>query len=320
MTIESLQPYISLVNAIISVAVLTTIFNLIKTHRENINERINTLKDRLDGSKEDSERKDKWFLREKEQLEKEKREKETALLFLQTQLDEVLKREGITFEKLALGQTLKDSTNEVKVLIEDLSVKMLEQVKLLAPISYREDAIIADSQLTLAKAQMAKGDLNDAATNFEYYTSSKDASWEVYLSKAVTLANLRGGDKSNQESIRAYNDTINFLPKNVDPNMRARVFGYRGGILKRLNRLDEAEADLNIAIKSASAPREIDDIYYNFACVYAMQGKKEKMLSYISKISNKQILRDIKSHIHDYFKQFETDNEFVAALSVKPVK
>jgi tetratricopeptide (TPR) repeat protein len=317
MTIQSVQPYLLLINTIISLGVLGIIFNLIKTHRENMDERINGLKERLDGSREDSERKDKWFAREKEQLEKEKNAKEKELLKLQTQLDEILKKEGVTFQNLALGQTLKESTQEVRSLIGDLSTKMLDQIKSIVSDSVQKDSIISESQLTLAKAQMAKGSFDDAADSFEQYTSGKEASWEVYFSKAVNLANLRQGRISNQASVKAYSDAINALPKKVDPNVRARVFGYRGAILKRLERLDEAEADLNIAQKYATAAYETDDILYNQACVYAMQGNKEKMLSSMFKIKNNYTFLSIKNHLTDYFKKFDSDSDFRNFLSSK---
>lgn len=250
-------------------------------------------------------------------LEKERVEKEVELSKVQARLDEILNKEGVTFQYLSSGRRLTDSTNDVKDLIEDLTSKMLQQIKELVPSNTQNDSVIAKSRLTIAKAQMAKGNLDDAANSFEYYTSAENASWEVYFSQGVNLANIRKGQKSNRASVKAYNDAINVLPHGIENNIRARIFGYRGAILKRLHRLDEAEADLNIAIKYATGKYEIDDINYNLACVYAMHGDKVKMISTILKIKEKRIFHSIKHHFVDYFKQFETDKEFKSIISSK---
>ncbi|MGB8195240.1 MAG: hypothetical protein WCF67_25105 [Chitinophagaceae bacterium] len=319
MTIESLQPYFALINAVVSLAVLGIVFKLIKTHRETINERINALKDRLEGSKEDSERKDKWFTIEKEHLEKEKKAKEGELLKLQVQLDEILKKEGLTFQNLALGQSLQQSTNEVRALIEELTVKMTAKLELIVKDKSQNDFIVSESQLTIAKAQMAKGNFDAAAQSFDEYTmhTHKQDSWEVYFSKGVNLANLRQGRESNLNSVKAYNDAINSLPDDVDGNVKARLFGYRGAILKRLNRFDEAISDLTLALGYATGGYEIDDIHYNLACVYALQGQKEKMLLYIRKLKTAQKLHAVQYHLRDYFKKFSSDKELIDLLSTK---
>ena len=49
-------------------------------------------------------------------------------------------------------------------------------------------------------------------------------------------------------------------------------------MLKRLRRLDEAEADLSIASKLATDPYDILDTRYNLAGVYALAGERLKML------------------------------------------
>jgi tetratricopeptide (TPR) repeat protein len=251
-----------------------------------------------------------------EKLVKERLDKEEELAKLKIELDNRLRQQGVTLENLALGQR-PDYTNSEAKAIDELSQQMkdlVHQLKTLVPQEIQNDKIISDTQLTLAKAQMAKGNSGEAADNFEQYTSTTEASWEVYFSKAVNLANLREGRKSNQASVKAYNDTINVLPSEIDKNIKARVFGYRGAILKRLNRLDEAEGDLNIAIKYASNEYEIDDINYNLACVYALQGNKEKMLSSLYKIKSKINFQSIKYHLDDYFIKFKDDSDFSALL------
>lgn len=316
MTIETLQPYFSLINAIISLAVLGIVFNLIKTHRETTTERINALKDRLDGSKEDSERKDAWFAREKEQLEKENNEKEKRILGLKLKLDEALQNADVTFQNLAQGKSLKQSSVEVQSLIDELASKLSSQLESLIA-EKKESLLVSESKLTIAKAQMASGNFVAAAENFDGYTLNnfREDDWEIYFSKAVNLANLRQGKETNLSSVQAYNDAINNLPNNINFNIKARLFGYRAAILKRLNRLDEALADLNIAIKYATDEYELDDINYNFSCVYALQANKEQMLAAMAKIKGKHFIRSIKFHLSDYFKEFKDDSGFLEYLN-----
>src|SRR5215831_8787030 len=73
-------------------------------------------------------------------------------------------------------------------------------------------------------------------------------------------------------------DAITYLPSDVSSNVRARLFGYRGAMAKRLGRLDEVLADLEIARKHATADYEVEDVLYNLASVYAMNGDRDARL------------------------------------------
>ena len=92
------------------------------------------------------------------------------------------------------------------------------------------------------------------------------------------MANSRGGREANLAALRSLNHSIALAPANLDANVRARLYGYRGADLKRLGRFDEAEQDLLFARRLAQAPYETQDIRYNLACVYALTHRKEAML------------------------------------------
>jgi|GEM_PF-6377692 len=251
-----------------------------------------------------------------EDIVKERQEKEFELGKLRTQLDLMLNSEGVTLQNLAFGQRLKSGGDDTQA-IDELIKKMMEKIDSLETLLPLQASVISDSQLTLAKAQMAKGNLIDAADRFEEYTALSEASWEVYFSKAVNLANLRKDEHSNRASIKAYNDALNQLPSNINLNIKARIFSYRAAMLKRVNRLDEAESDLLLGKKLATATYEIDDINYNLACVYAMQGNKERMLDAISCIQHPASLKSIRHHMGDYFEKFRNDTDLANMLSLQ---
>lgn len=82
--------------------------------------------------------------------------------------------------------------------------------------------------------------------------------WDDFYIRGVNLANSRGGDGKNLAALRAYNEAIALAPADLENNTRSRLHAYRGAILKRLGRLDEAEHDLALAQKWATATREIE--------------------------------------------------------------
>ena len=100
-------------------------------------------------------------------------------------------------------------------------------------------------------------------------------SWELYFSQGIAYANSRMGNDSDLKSLQSYSSAIVFMPDSVDSNnLKARLYIYRGALLKRLNRLKEAENDIKMGLVYASEEYEINDGLYNLACVYAMQSRK----------------------------------------------
>ena len=97
--------------------------------------------------------------------------------------------------------------------------------------------------------------------------------------------------------------------------MRARLFAYRGAMHKRLGRLEEAEADLQIAQRHASRSYEVDDVTYNLAGVFALQGNRDKLLAAVSQLSKEsRHMMAIRAHLNDYFRAFRDDEEFLRII------
>lgn len=159
------------------------------------------------------------------------------------------------------------------------------------------------------------GSFADAATHFDAYSKDGGESWQAHFSRGVAHANRHGGRESDLASLRAYNEAIALAPADIEVNRRARLFSYRGGMLKRLGRLQEAEADARMALSLASGDHEVLDGHYNLACIHAMRGERQQMFEQLASLRHsKRHLGAVAEHMHDYFARFAEDPEFLALL------
>lgn len=112
-------------------------------------------------------------------------------------------------------------------------------------------------------------------------------------------------------------DVVAYAPQNANLTLQARLFAYRGAILKRLNRLNEAEADLNIAQRNTIADYERMDVAYNLACVYALTHRRDEMLKQIRLIGgSRRYLNAVQAHIDDYFAAYKNDPDLLNLIEV----
>jgi tetratricopeptide (TPR) repeat protein len=134
--------------------------------------------------------------------------------------------------------------------------------------------------------------------------------WEDYYIRGVNLANSREGNASDLGALRAYSEAIALVPTGLSKNDRSRLHAYRGAVLKRLGRLEEAQQDLVLAQKWAHADREINDALYNLASVAALDGRNTEALS----LAGQLISRDSRwARIlakNKYFASMEGNPEF----------
>lgn len=202
---------------------------------------------------------------------------------------------------------------EIISLVDDLRRHMDAQQKSRSSPSEPEATVI----LAMAKGLLAEGKWLEAAAEFERYAGHRPDDWEASYARGVAYANSRAGDSTNLSSVRAYNDAIAYAPPNDGSSFRARLFSYRGAMFKRLNRLEEAEADLGIAERYAKAEYEQEDVAYNLACVYAMQHRRDEMLKQISIVRNSgRCLGGIRAHLQDYFAAYQKDGELLSLIKV----
>jgi len=217
---------------------------------------------------------------------------------------------------LAAGRTLSDVPDDAREQVRRQLTDLMYSIdKLTSDESAKNEAIDPDTILALAQGCMAEGKWLDAAIKFEEYAQLRPGNWEASYARGVAFANSRKNSETNLSSLRAYNDAIAFATPGIDKNMRARLFAYRGAILKRLRRLDEAESDLLLAKRYPNRQYEIDDINYNLAGVYALRGDRALLLEVVETLrKSRNYLLQIHAHLGDYFKLFREDQEFLSAI------
>ena len=130
-------------------------------------------------------------------------------------------------------------------------------------------------ELEAAASMAVTGRWAEAANHYDNYCRLHPENWEAQFNRAVAHANV-GEPTANLAALRAYNEAIALHPPDIEPSTRARLHAYRGGILKRLRRFDEARAQLEFAQQLATEPFEQDDIAYNLACIASVQGRVDE--------------------------------------------
>lgn len=309
MNLTDLQPYLTAISAGLGVATLGFLLNVVKAVRENAQDRIAVQEERLKRAAEEQQRTEKWAEREKSELREQ-------LNRTKAEMDALLKKEGFDLSALALGKQLSESAVEVRATAQALVDEMKSKLAQLATTE-RTSAAAPDPEweLSLAMGAMAAGSFADAAAHFDAYSRDGGESWQAHFSRGVAHANRRGGPESDLASLRAYNEAIALAPPDIEVNRRARLFSYRGAMLKRLGRLQEAEADARIALSLATGDHEILDGHYNLACIHAMRGERQQMLNEAALLrDSKGHLGAIAAHRNDYFAQFVSDPELLELL------
>jgi Flp pilus assembly protein TadD len=314
-SISELQPYFSAIAALLSVATLAFVINIARLMSEAAKARAEVLEERLKGAQDELQRHEKWNERKVQELTAE-------MARYKNQLSSSLSDAGINFETLLLGRSTKDLGEEIRLTVEQTLSKMQGTLNKISEASQIDNP---GWHLELAKGLMATGEWMQAAGHFEKYVQYDPLNWEIQFSRAISYANSRGGRSTDLSALRAINEAIALASedKDLDDNLRARLFSYRGAALKRLGRLDEAESDLGVAAKFARQDYEILDIDYNRACVYALRKQRGRLLDTILSIrqykKHPKILAAIRSHLHDYFAAFAHDEEFLKLLHPRDV-
>jgi len=299
--IQDVQPLTSFVGAVLSLAVLgfiSRLYSLVKDAQEErikvIGEQKSAVEERLKNAEVDLQRTEKWYDREVSDL----KEKLSALL----------EGENITIDALfnnpAIAEGIKADIRSAITYTFDEMKRLQERVK------DQHDEITDPSwHIQMAKAATTAGNWLEAAQHYDEYLKYDGDDWEIHFLRGVAYANARSGDDAHMRGLRSYSEAIALAPTGTDDNTRARLHTYRAALLKRLNRLDEAESELLLANRWASAPYEVSDNHYNLACVYALMQKKEKMLHHLGEIASSHgLMRVVKTK--SYFAAYRNDPDF----------
>ena len=322
--INTLTQYANLINLALLITIIGWLFTLTQQYKEAIKEKyeskvaakdieIQSLSERLailsdqlkfqeqnsnqqlEITKADLQRTEKWYEREKANLVK--------------QLSDLLDKEGVTKQGLVANIDTASITADIKATITSV-LKEITVIENKFETTASQQTEHPEVLLALAQAYSLSNQWLEAAKHYEMYLTYYPADWEVQFLRGISYANARQGSESNLAALRSYNEAIVYLPSDADANIRARLFAYRGAIAKRLSRLDEAEADLLIAQRCATADYEIYDIKYNLASIYAMQGRRNEMFTLVSELIGRPEMLGIRAHLNDYFSKYATDADF----------
>jgi hypothetical protein len=311
--ISQAQPYLNAISAALSIVTLGFVINLARLYGDASAARVKIFEDRLSAAQEDRDRDEKWQSRERSRLEAELKAK-------QDQLEAILKGAGLDLSALALGQGLRTLADGVAAEVESVTGEIRARLREMVTVVPEASSAQQSAKLSLAKGELAAGRWRIAAGLLDEVASSDEVTdWRQHFSRGVAHANARTGAKSDLAALRAYNDAVAFAPLGLDANLRARLFTYRGAILKRLGRYDEGLADLTLARPLATAPYELLDNLYNLACVFAARGDRGQMFEALSELQRQGgSFSPVVGHIGDYFLKFRDDAAFRALVGLQP--
>ncbi|WP_037913986.1 tetratricopeptide repeat protein [Actinacidiphila yeochonensis] len=227
-------------------------------------------------------------------------------------LDASLAQAGVDTESLVAGTAAVDRQVLGYMGQLEASVGALRDLSL-------AEAVPLDAELNLGRALMAERRWAEAAEHLDRYAGEADAGWEVHYVRGVAHANTRGGTSSDIAALRAYGDAIALLPSDAEPDLVARLFTYRAAAEKRLGRYEQAEADLLLARRKATADYEVTDIAYNLASVYTMAGRRDDALTELRRLRDLDGIGLVRGHLDDYFRSLRDDPDFREVTGISPL-
>lgn len=234
---------------------------------------------------------------------------------LSSKVREQLDAAGLNLVDLVQGRVMAPSAvDDIRPIVEELK----DTVKSIQRETEQTSGVDPDSLRALAHGELAVGNWLAAARILDEYARYRPYDFEANFSRGVAYANARQGEETNIGALFAYNDAVASIPETLDANYRARLFIYRGAMFKRMHRFEEALADFRIAESLATAEYETNDLLYNLASTYAMQGDRERMMDVVRRIDRRsRILDVIRARLDDYFSEFSDDEEFLQLIGAR---
>ncbi len=273
------------VNSVISLVVLAFLVNVIRVIKIQSKEREQTVKENAESMKEIlNARLEK--IKEEKVLNEERLTKENQQL--QEERDKARKELDLTLSKGNISVNTFSLEESAKKLGSDLSLKIKELTNQLEKSEVKDEGNDPEYHISMANGFMSNDEWGKAADHYEQALKNGSSDWRLYSSQGVAYANTR---TENLLALQSYSNAIVFLPIEAESNIKSRLFIYRGAMLKRLRRIEEAILDVEYGRKLASKQYEILDSLYNLCCLYAM-SHDQKMYSKTGKelksLSNKQ--------------------------------
>ena len=165
-----------------------------------------------------------------------------------------------------------------------------------------------DLYVNVAKSYSVMKDWEMAIKYFELSMPNMATNWNVQFLYGVACANSRNCSHY-LKSLESYSNAIIYMPDNIETNMKARLYVYRGSIYKRIGRLEEAVSDLKYALDNLQiGGYEKADALYNIACVYAMQNKVPEyndIMAILESEEDNDTIDRIKRRLKEYAPNFK---------------
>jgi Flp pilus assembly protein TadD len=215
---------------------------------------------------------------------------------------------------LASGRAVELSSESRADIERLLRAIMTLQDEMAAKRGATDDELSSGARLQIARGMFIEGRWKDAAEMLDRYVEVEPNDWEAQFSRGAAHANSRVGPESNIAALRAYNEALALAPREDTEHWLPRFFGYRGAVLKRLERLDEAENDLLLARRLASTQDDANDVTYNLAAVYALLGRPDEALREIRTLLGTRFIGAVRAHANDYFVSLSNISEFTEMI------
>ena len=241
-------------------------------------EKEDVLLKRLDSFEEDLKRTEKWAERKQMELKDERDQ-------LKIRLDQILLDANVDMDSFSLHPSMEVMNKDLKNSLNQI----IERIESLETSPHPENP---DLHISMAKAFASDGKWLEAAQHYDLATKTINDNWELYFYKGIAYANSREGKTTNLRALESYANALVYVDESTSKTMISRIFIYKGAMLKRLNRPDEAEKDILLGLDYAENQYEIDDGLYNLACIYAMKNKNNDFLVTAEKLK----MRNPKKH------------------------
>lgn len=306
MSLETLGPYLSAFAAAGTVGVLGFLLNFVRTFRDAYSEQLRALEAQSAAAARQREVTEERLKLAEENLQRTKDWHATEAAALKGRIEELLSGSPSSVGAIVASGGSIQLPSELR----DTLTTILNTVREARQAAGPEPSRDPDYFLEIAKGFAATDQWLDAAEYYQEYLRFKPRDWEVHFLRAVALSNSRQGHDTNLEALLSLNSAIALVPWDIDRNLHARLYAYRGADLKRLGRLEEAESDLLLARRWATADYEISDITYNLACVHALAGRRAEMFVELKALLSDSRWKTALQAKTAYFKHFLKDPEF----------
>jgi len=313
-----LTPFGAVISAIVgaNVIIIGLLIRLMSVMRNASQAQIDAIKVAHSEQKELFEQRLAWQREQLTQTEKRSEYEKSHLKDQIAQLKDALDRGGYSARNLASPHLQSGETAQIGSHVPTKIRRLVGNIENAA--SHAGSFKDPQWHWELARAHMASQQWDEAAFHLDIYCELLPDEYEGQFLRGVAHANKRGGLNDNVLALEAYDAAIEHSPD--DWEAKGRALTYKGAMLKRLNRLDDAEAALLRARDFIKDLYDRVDNNYNLACIYAMKLNRTRLLAAVRELRQAPAYFGaysglIRAHMDDYFSNFRTDKEFIELVT-----